>query len=326
MFPTEKLEATYDGKKESMFRETTPEYVEASLREQYTGWRENELKQTQLGQPQGITASFGIPQYVTRLNEKGIEERNYDARVSAEEAGLVDSEMLTEEPVIAVATNNTSITNGSVTFTTPLGRVFLQIPGGLAKLFNRKFNSKEANTIYDVILQLTKNAVTDGDIKTEKSQRLINWLKSTVYWGIAKNQAGERIPAGYNNVWFEEVNDEDGKPVTKLYISGKGEGFEFTPTSLEENKGEIVTLLQNMYNNTNATMVNQNAWNNPYFEITGIDSNGEPITKKWDNYQTYLLSSEGRTNEEIPLATQFKPMSVHVLATGIDYYFRCNPY
>ncbi len=47
-------------------------------------------------------------------------------------------------------------------------------------------------------------------------------------------------------------SDEDGKPVTKLYISGKGEGFEFTPTSLEENKGEIVTLLQNMYNNTNA--------------------------------------------------------------------------
>jgi len=321
VFPTEKLEATYDGKKESMFRETTPEYVEASLREQYTGWRENELKQTQLGQPQGITASFGIPQYVTRLNEKGIEERNYDARVSAEEAGLVDSEMLTEEPVIAVATNNTSITNGSVTFTTPLGRVFLQIPGGLAKLFNRKFNSKEANTIYDVILQLTKNAVTDGDIKTEKSQRLINWLKSTVYWGIAKNQAGERIPAGYNNVWFEEVNDEDGKPVTKLYISGKGEGFEFTPTSLEENKGEIVTLLQNMYNNTNATMVNQNAWNNPYFEITGIDSNGEPITKKWDNYQTYLLSSEGRTNEEIPLATQFKPITDTAPVNRVGIYF-----
>ena len=321
VFPTEKLEATYDGKKESMFRESTPEYVEASLREQYTGWRENELKQTQLGQPQGITASFGIPQYVTRLNEKGIEERNYDARVSAEEAGLVDSEMLTEEPVIAVATNNTSITNGSVTFTTPLGRVFLQVPGGLAKLFNRKFNSKEANTIYDVILQLTKNAVTDGDIRTEKSQRLINWLKSTVYWGIAKNQAGERIPAGYNNVWFEEVNDEDGKPVTKLYISGKGEGFEFTPTSLEENKGEIVTLLQNMYNNTNATMVNQNAWNNPYFEITGIDSNGEPITNKWDNYQTYLLSSEGRTNEEIPLATKFKPITDTAPVNRVGIYF-----
>lgn len=321
VFPTEKLEATYDGKKESMFRESTPEYVEASLREQYTGWRENELKQTQLGQPQGITASFGIPQYVTRLNEKGIEERNYDARVSAEEAGLVDSEMLTEESVIAVATNNTFITNGSVTFTTPLGRVFLQIPGGLAKLFNRKFNSKEANTIYDVILQLTKNAITDGDIRTEKSQRLINWLKSTVYWGIAKNQAGERIPAGYNNVWFEEVNDEDGKPVTKLYISGKGEGFEFTPAALEQHKGEIITLLQNMYNNTNATMVNQNAWNNPYFEITGIDSNGEPITKKWDNYQTYLLSSEGRTNEEIPLATQFKPITDTAPVNRVGIYF-----
>ena len=326
VFPTEKLEATYDGKKESMFRETTPANVEASLREQYAAWRKDQLEQTRLSQPQSISASFGIPEYVKTLNDKGVEERDYTARVSAEEAGLVNDETLGEDPVITVATNNTFITNGSVTFSTPLGRVFLQVPGGLVKLFNRKLNEKEANTIYDVILQLTKNSIEDQSLKTERSQRLIKWLQSVVYWGIAKNSKGERIPAGYNNIWFEEVNDSEGKLVTKLFISGRGEGFDFNTSSLEdkETKANIITLLQNIYNNTNATMVNQKAWNNPYFEITGIDAAGEPVFKKWDNYQTYLLSSEGRANDELPLATQFRPITETKPTNRSGIYFTLN--
>jgi hypothetical protein len=63
-----------------------------------------------------------------------------------------------------------------------------------------------------------------------------------------------------------------------------------------------------MYNNTNATLLNDKAFNDPYFEITGLNEDGSPIVKEWANYQSYLLSSEGRTSNEIPLATPLKPM------------------
>lgn len=315
VFPESKLTASYNGETQTMFRDTTPENVEKSLREQYKAWREARLKETTLGQPQSITASFGIPKYVTYLNSGGIEETDHDARTSAEDAGLLSLGALNEDSVVMVATTNDAVSNGSVTFKTPLGRVFLKVPGGLVKLFNQKFTKAKANIIFDVIHQLSKNAVTDKTVKTEKSQRLIDWLKSTVYWGIPKNtQTGERKEsAGYNSIWFEETTDENGQSYVKLFMSGKGQGFEFTPTSLEDNKDIILSLLTQMYHNTNATMVNQRAFNQPYFEIVGIDKDGEPITQRWNNYQTYLLSNKSfdgkkRSTEDIPLATKLRPI------------------
>jgi len=310
VFPSSNLELTYDGKKETMFRNTTPDYVEASLREQYKAWREIQLSNTTLPQPQSFNPSFGIPEYITYMDDKGDIKRDWEARSSAQEAGLITNDDLVEGKVLTVATTNESITNGATTFTTPLGRVFLSVPNGLVKLQNRKFNQKEANTIFNTILQLSKNSLQDGTIKTQSSQRLISWLKSVVYWGIAKDgQTKKRKEnAGYNNIWFEDVLEGD-KTVQKLFISGKGLNYTFSPTELEAHKDEIIFLLQEMYNNVNATLTNDNSWTNPYYEITSINSKGEPVTKEWKNYQSFLLSSEGRTVDEIPLATQLKPIN-----------------
>jgi len=312
--PLDQLKAMYDGKYETMFRETTPKDVQDSLTEQYKAWREQALEQKALGMPEPIDSSFGIPEYVeiptdkSDENGKTIMQRDYSARTPVEAAGLVTPSMLRSSKVITVATTNDSISNGTVTFKTPLGIAFLQVPGGLVKLFNRKFNNKEANVIFDVIQQLSSNVIEEG-VVSDKSTKLINWLKSVVYWGIAKDpQTKERKPAGYNNIWFEEVL-EDNKPVTKLFISGKGTGFNFDPESLEDNKELIIGMLEDMYGNTNATLANDNSYTNSYIQITGIDNAGEPIIKEWQNYQTYLLSSEGRTAKEIPLTTQFRPLS-----------------
>ena len=310
VFPSSNLELTYDGKKETMFRNTTPDYVETSLREQYKAWRETQLSNTTLPQPQAFNPSFGIPEYITYMDDKGDIKRDWEARSSVQEAGLITNDDLVEGKVLTVATTNESITNGSTTFTTPLGRVFLSVPNGLVKLQNRKFNQKEANTIFNTILQLSKNSLQDGTIKTQSSQRLISWLKSVVYWGIAKDgQTKKRKEnAGYNNIWFEDVLEGD-KTVQKLFISGKGLNYTFSPSELELHKDEIIFLLQEMYNNVNATLTNDNSWTNPYYEITSINSKGEPVTKEWKNYQSFLLSSEGRTVDEIPLATQLKPIN-----------------
>jgi hypothetical protein len=307
VFPSSKLTATYDGKTETMFRSSDKD-IEASLREQYAAWRTARLNEETLGDPQTVEASFGVPEYFTYKDANGNEVKDYSVRTSVQDAGFVTNDELENNPVLKVATTNESITQGSVTFNTPLGRVFLKLPNGLVKLYNRQFNDKEANTIFEVIKQLSKNAMEDGTVKKDRSYLLMEWLKSTVYWGIAKNlQTGERKDPGFNNIWFEDVV-EDGQQVTKLFISGKGANFNFTPTELENNKDVILTLLKGMYNNTNATLLNDKAFNDPYFEITGLNEDGSPIVKEWANYQSYLLSSEGRTSEEIPLATPLKPM------------------
>lgn len=323
VFPLEKLTANYGNGVESMFRETTPDFVEASLREQYTTWRKTQLEQTALGIPQSISASFGVPEYVTYTDQYGKEQPDYDSRFSVQEAGLVSEEDLETDAIINIPTTNSIVTKGSTTFTNALGRVFLELPNGLVKLFNRKFNNKEANTIYEALYNLTKIALEEGTLKGDKAQSIIRWLKSTTYWGIPKNlQTGELKPAAYNSIWFDNSEpDEKGFSATKLFISGKGESFDFTPTSLEQNKEAILLLLQNMYNNANSSMIKDSTWNNPYVEIVGFDKQGDPITKTWNNYQTYLLSSEGRKTEEIPFTTRVAPItdSKPVNRTGIYF-------
>ena len=314
VFPSAKLELKYkkspqdiNGTKETMFREDTPENVQLALKEQYSKWRKAELDRKVLASPQGVDASFGAPEYVTKLDDKGKEVRDDDARTSVEDAGLINKKQLKRTKLITVALTNEKVSNGSVTFTTPLGRVFLEVPGGMVKLFNNKVGDVRAANLFEVIKQLASNGLKPDGIKSEQSKRLLNWLDSVVYWGIPKDEKQNRIPAGYNSVWFEQVM-EDNKPVSKLFISGKDTtGFPFTPTGMEENREAITTLLANIYTNTNATLANNKKFAAPYSEIIGLDENGDPIVKKWDNYQTYLLSSEGRTANEIPLTTKMRP-------------------
>jgi hypothetical protein len=337
VFPSAELMGEYDGVKQSMFREGLNETVKESLTQEYAQWRSEQLAQPALGEMQKVSASFGQPKLVTYRDQEGKDVVDKGARTSVQASGLVTQSGLRKSPVVEVAVSNESISEGSVTFQTPTGRVFLRVPGrGLAKLFNRKFNDKEANTIFDVMHQITKNALRDGEVN-ESSKDLFNWLKSVTYWGIAKDQNGKRKPAGYNNIWFETVK-EDGEEVVRLFMSGLNkdskQAFEFTPTGLENSKDAIIMLLKEMYNNTDSMKVNGDGWNNPYYQITGIDSEGNAITTEWSNYQTYLLSDKApddkgkltiaRDSKELPLATQFRPITESQPINREGIYFTLN--
>lgn len=325
VFPDSKLTALYktaDGKSviESMFREdiAKDKAKREALEKQYDTWRKEQLSKETLGAPKSIAASFGTPDYVRSADGK----IDYDAQTGAVDAGLISEADLVTSPVVTIATNNDSISNGTVTFNTPLGRVFLKVPGGLVKLLNRKFNSKEANLMVDVMKQVASNAFEDKTIKTERSQKLLNWLKSVSYWGIAKNlQTNQRKDAGYNNIWFEDVIDDKGNQTTRLFVSGKGFNIPFTATSIEQNRDALVALLTEMYNNANATLINKNAYNETYFEVTGLNADGTPQLKEWANYQTFLLSGKDRKKGEIPFTTAFKPLVDENSTNRKDIYF-----
>ncbi len=291
VMPDPKLEWSEEYGGGTMFRKgTTPEQIEY-YKKQYAEFVKETLENPSLKE-HTIEPSFGIPDYVKTTNDKGEQVRDYKAKTSVVDAGLVEKSTLTESQVIKVATESEFLEKGSTSFQTPLGRVFLDLPNGYVPLQNRQLTSKEAQAIHGAILALSEEAFRDGNVKSEKSLRLIKWLKSVVYWGNPQNATG------YNSVFFTTAKDG------KLVMSGNGAEFDFTPSAIAANKGKIIALLEGMYNNVNATMVgNDTLWSEPYEEIVEITPSGEIKTKMWDNYQTYLLTSPG-----LPLSTQIKPI------------------
>jgi len=293
VMPDESLQWGPDFGNETMFRANTPEQTRKELKEQYIAWRNETLKSTDVSL-QSITPSFGRPTRVTVTLAEGKKVTDPNAAVSVKAAGLIEDKDLVEKQLIEVPTITKDISKGSTEFTDVLGRVFLALDNAYVKLKNRKFNSKEATTIYNVLNQLSNNVFEDRGVEA-RSEYLIDWLRSVTFWGKPR----EGKDPGYNSIWFER---EDGE--LRLFFSGKGESLSFTPQGMEKQEGEITTLLQNMYNNVNARKVqNTDEYNLPYEEIIGIGENGVPQTKDWENYQTYLLSDEGRTADEIPLFT-----------------------
>jgi len=317
MFPADNLEQIYDGNKETMFRETDNKGVKitkAFIKQQvdeHKAWRADTLNATELDKLHNIGASFGIIE--TIKDSEG--NRDYDARSNTNETGLADNDVLETKHSVTVATTNQTISHGTVSFNTPLGRVFLKVPGGLVKLYNKKFSQKEANVIYDVLHQITKNTLEDKSAKEKRTIRLFTWLKSTVFWGIQKDKDTGKENYGLNSIWFESV-EVNGEMESTLKFGNIKESFSFTPEALEANKERIIAQIMTMYNNTNASMTTPGVVAKPYIEIIGLNKKGEPITVEWPNYQSYLLADKSpnedgdlkvpRKNEDIPLKTNVK--------------------
>ena len=293
VMPDESLQWGPDFGNETMFRSNTPEQTRKELKDQYVAFRNETLKDPAV-RLQSITPSFGRPTRVSITLPDGKKVTDPNAAVSVKAAGLIEDKDLINKQLIEVPTVAKDISKGSTEFADVLGRIFLALDNAYVKLKNRKFNSKEANTIYDVLNQLSKNVFADESVEA-RSEYLIDWLRSVTFWGKPK----EGKDPGYNSIWFERADGE-----LRLFFSGKGESVSFTPQAMETQKDAIVTLLQNMYNNVNARKVqNTDEYNLPYEEIIGIGEDGVPQTKEWRNYQSYLLSDEGRTANEIPLFT-----------------------
>jgi predicted NAD-dependent protein-ADP-ribosyltransferase YbiA (DUF1768 family) len=324
VFPDANLTWGAEFNNESMFRKDTPQEVKDAVTKQYKEWRTSVLENPDLSERHEIEASFGRVENVTDADGKII----YDTRTSAQDANLITTDELESTQLIKIPTlptegNNIAVENqGTVTFRVPVGTVLLETPNGLIKLQNKQHSEKEAETIYQAILQLAKNMLDPQvGIKDAKSERLLNWLKSTVYWGIPEDQNKKRKPAGYNSAFFEK-DSETGKLM--LTLSGKGKDFVFTPTALEENKDAIVLMLSNMYNNINSHFAKQ--LNEPYEEILSISESGEITSRTWKNYQSYLLSNQTpdgkvRSGEELPLSTTVRPTTNEEDINRTNIYF-----
>jgi hypothetical protein len=316
VFPLEDLEwddkwSKTPGKKVSMFRKGTPDEVVKALKAQYKAWRTNTLENPTLTR-HNVEPSFGVPQYVTTKDQNGNDVRVKNAAVAVEDSGLITSDDLRTDQVIIIPTVEKSIEKGSTVYNDPKGLPFLETPTGYVKLQNRQLTENEVNTVYQAVKTLADIVYRDGNLQSTEAKRVINWLKSVVYWGTPKNNSG------YNSIWFDRVDVDGMFSEPRLFLSGKGESIQFTPSSIRENESMLKTILSGMYNNVNATMVKGGQkldWNEPYEEITSISDSGEVTSRTWKNYQSFLLSKvdpdgKQRDAKQIPLTTQIRPLTV----------------
>jgi hypothetical protein len=277
--PGFKWSETYGGK--SMFREGTSKETIDYITGMYKEWIAETLAETNII-PHTIEASFGKA------------EKTKGAKNSVASANLIKASDLDEKAVLYVPTTNGTITRGSTSFSNPLGKIFLKAANGYVMLQNNKHNEKQANVIFDAIRQLCYIANTQYNLQSEDAQRIYNWLTTVVYWGKPKNAPG------VNSIWFEKG---------KLFMGNEGKSYTFTTDGLDAAKDKILASIQDTYHNVRSVFVASDLktnsidnWNLPYEQILGV-VDGKLEVKKWKNYQSYLLSAQGRNSEDIPLTT-----------------------
>lgn len=307
VFPLEKLTWSGEYGDGSMFSSDVNETVRSEIRKQYSEWRNRILKVEDLSEIHSIDVSFGFPQIKTDVDGNKL----YDTRTSVQDAGLVSEYDVENSPIVLVATSDETIVRGiSVTKSAP-GRVFLDMGNGLVPVQNRQHTRKEAEVIFNAILQFSKNVFdkTKG-VNDDQSITLLKFLRSVVYWGIPAKDPG------YSSVFFK-----DGR----LFMSGKGESFPFTPSGLEQNREAIITVLSGMYHNVNGKMAKDIGME--YEQITNISQDGTIESVTWPNYQAYLLSKttpdgKERSGEQLPLSTNVRPLEEEndINRTGIYFY------
>ena len=299
---------------DSMFRDpnSSKERKEAvaARTASYNNWRTATLANPTLDLYQ-FKASFGIPEYVSNLNDAGNPVRDKSAAVAVEDSGLIKAETLRTKRVITIPTTDGAVVNGSVTYNGVKGVPLLYTANGIVPLNNRRINAQEAALMFDAIFTIANNLVRDGNLKANDSKLVFNWLKSVSYWGTPQDQEGNRKPAGYNSIFFEKV----GRNFELIMSKDEKIRYSFKPSDLLLNKDAIIADIQKLWNNANSTLISggKNAeWNKSYVEIVSIS--GEKIqTRTWKNYQTFLLSNKNpdgspRDSKTIPLTTQIRPL------------------
>ena len=293
VMPDPKFQWSEKYENKSMFPKDTTDNEKNAIIKEYTQFVEETLDSKDLN-PFQVEASFGVPQTVKDAQGNDVKY----ARTGVVAAGLIQESDLTTKPVIYVPTLEDKVQRGSTSYSNALGKIFLVAGNGYVPLQNKLHSEKEAETIYQVINRLATIKFEEGDFNSSEAKRLFDWLRSVTYWGTPKNAASP------NSIWF----DKEGLLGLKLNISNDNTSYSFSPLSIEANKDAIVEKLQKMYNNVRSSYVARDLdnWNVSYEQILSIDKDGKIKNKKWKNYQSYLLSTTGRTGEETPLTVPYQ--------------------
>lgn len=263
--------------------DSTPEELVEAYEEAWKEKRKDILSQTDsILEPEPFFVSNGI-----MINNKG--ERH------PVEGTLVSKEQLdNNQPVLIISTKG-EITHENRTIKTPQGRMYISNGGTLRIVNNRNITEKEADTIFDVL----KAFVEEANTKKTWNSLYSKYLQGLLYFKSPYQKKEDEVVknrTSRNQFYFHKGY---------FYFGQNEVPVPFTVEGLEANKEEVKFFLRNAYNNVNNTLLSKNE---PFSELESKDGN-ITVKKEWPSYQHYLLSSEGRTAQELPLYTDIQQIS-----------------
>jgi hypothetical protein len=176
-----------------------------------------------------------------------------------------------------------TVSHNGVSITIPKGLTVLQYGDTLDIINNNKFGRKKAKAIYEVLKafaeDIRKQSEAGKSIKFNRNYT--TFLENVLYWRKTPDTKGNQIYVDASNIFLG--------------------GFRFPIADIATLEGEIVDQLSETYHNINGKTL-KDKFTEPFYEYT-VDENGNLTEKEWRNYQSYLLSSEGRSAQETPLVT-----------------------
>ena len=210
-------------------------------------------------------------------------------------SNLVSEQQLNDGKRLLVVSTIGTIEHQGRNVKIPVGRVMIQNGSTLEYANNRNLTEKEALATFAVLKDFVKKA----NNKEGFDPKYVQFLQGMLFFSspyTKDKETGEYIkqekPVARNQFYFHKGD---------FYFGEKEFPIPFTSESMEANKASILAFLTGAYNHVNEKALKNNR--------TFIEFNEQLEEKHWPTYQHFLLSKEGRTEEEVPLSTIVRPIS-----------------
>jgi hypothetical protein len=199
--------------------------------------------------------SLGVPNILTTEDGKPMQMNN----------SVVDSKLVTQKDLS---------TRKLLSSRYPMSDTYLNLDGRFLKLNTHKFSEEEANNIFLLLKQMSKQVQESfGKTGTVTVDPVIkNYLSRILHFDFPRGQKPKP-----KQVWISTRGT--------LHL-GPNIRIEPTPESMEKNKDEIIKFFKGTQQNVNPYQVNNDT---PFAEITEVTEESYK-TARWKSYQHYLLS------------------------------------
>jgi hypothetical protein len=205
---------------------------------------------------------------------------------------IVPANKVETEQVVVVSTKGTIAHEDGNNYNFPVGRPVVKYGDVLTYLNNRTFTKNEANTIFQILKNLSD--VVNDDINNGKNitfdSRKVDFLRNVMYW----NDKAE-APATNNKIYIDPSTQE-----LVLGMDENGNEIRYPFANLGNYEAQIVAQLQTMYNSVNNKTLNRGMGQS--FTEFFIDKDGKMAERTWKNYQSYLISSKLPDGSNRPIA------------------------
>lgn len=202
---------------------------------------------------------------------------------------IIDESKIETQPGLLKISTGTPIPHNGENMNAKPGMVYIQDEDTLQILNNNVLGGKKAKTVYEVIksiiTEMETQALADKPVQIDR-QKLFYLRSVLVYARPTKD-------ANTNQLWI----DVDS-------MSVKIGNNSYTFNEFINNESVVVKTFSETYHSANKKTLDKNE---PYFEF--VFDNGKMSFVKWANYQSYLLSGENRSVDDIPFITNVSKVS-----------------